>query len=170
MCRGFSSVYGSKASGWIPSEHTHMLACMYAHTQSYSRSVTKMCSSIPFCGLVPMKQWEDTGFHEQTTCSQAGPETPGHFSSLWVCGAFWFLDFLALIIHYCVYTWCVYVGMHMWQPVWKSEDNFMESAISSRFHVGSRDWTHVIRILWQVYAHWIILLALALEWSYVRGG
>lgn len=114
MCRGFSSVYGSKASGWIPSEHTHMLAYMCAHTQSYSRSVTKMCSSILF--LWPATHETMGGLRipraDNLQSGRARDSWPLFFPlSLWS-----FLIFVFLAFNYpllCIYMVCVHGYAHM---------------------------------------------------------
>lgn len=84
--------------------------------------------------------------------------------SLW---SFLIFGFLALLIHRYVYTWCVYVGV----PVWKSEGNFM-----SQLSPPASMWVPGIELMSLGFcgkcmpAHSIILLALALESSYVKGG
>lgn len=92
--------------------HTHMLACMCAHTQSYSRSMTKMCSSIPF--LWPATHEAMGGFRiPRENNLQSGRDSWSLFFplSLWSFLIFGFLAFnYPLLGIYMVYV-CGYAHM-----------------------------------------------------------
>lgn len=116
-------------SGWVLGSHT----CMHTLLWPFSDYAVFICTL-----LVAWHPWINEWIqHSQSIQPEPRPvatgalsigvlENSGFFSpsllSVWI---FWRFIFLAFSC-YPVCMWCVCMGVHMWQLVWKSEDNLME--------------------------------------------